>query len=83
MTFVIQAENRADVLARVVLLFHRLNIEIAALSVARRRESETMRIQVTIEAGQDACQRIEAHLYKVAQVRSVRTVTCRADSNQK
>ena len=39
-TFAIQAENRAEVLARVVLLFHRLNVEITALYIVRRRRSE-------------------------------------------
>src|ERR1700730_2260426 len=35
-TFVIQAENGADVLARVALLFHHLNVEIDALYMVRR-----------------------------------------------
>jgi acetolactate synthase small subunit len=70
--FVIQAENRADVLARVVLLFHRLNIEITALYLVRRRASATMRMIVTVAADRERAMRMEAHLYKVVQVKSVR-----------
>src|SRR6266853_3498350 len=71
-TFVIQAENRGDVLARVVILFHRLNVEIAALYLVRRRASETMRISVTVEADRERAKRMEAHLYKVVSVISVK-----------
>jgi acetolactate synthase small subunit len=71
--FVIKAENRPDVLARVVALFHRLNVEIDALYMVRRRSSETIRIRLTIEANEERCRRIEAHLYKVVQVTSVKT----------
>ena len=39
MTFVIEAENRAEVLARVVQLFQDLKVEIEALYMARRRDS--------------------------------------------
>ena len=72
-TFVIQAENRADVLARIVLLFHRLNVEVEALYMVRRRGSETLRIQVTIEANEEGRRRMEANLYKVVDVSSVKT----------
>jgi hypothetical protein len=34
-TFVVQAENRADVLARIALLFHHLNVEIHAFAMVR------------------------------------------------
>jgi acetolactate synthase small subunit len=77
--FVIQAENRGDVLARVVLLFHRLNIEITALYLVRRRASATMRMTVTVEADRDRAVRLEAHLYKVVQVKSVRLESAGAE----
>jgi acetolactate synthase regulatory subunit len=69
--FVIQAESRADVLARIVLLFHRLNVDVYAVSMARRRKSETMRLRVTVEVESEHALRLEAHLYKVVEVRSV------------
>jgi acetolactate synthase small subunit len=71
-TFVIQAENRADVLPRVVMLFHRLNVEVAALYFVQRQGSETMRLSVTVEADRERAMRMEAHLYKIAYVVSVK-----------
>jgi acetolactate synthase small subunit len=68
---VIKAENRADVLARVVLLFHRLNVEIDALYMVRPRDSETMGMNVTIQLSRERSRRIEANLYKIASVTSV------------
>jgi acetolactate synthase-1/3 small subunit len=70
-TFVIEAENRADVLARIVMLFHRLNVEVEALYMVRRGGSETLRIHVTIEVNEEGCRRMEANLYKVVDVSSV------------
>ena len=71
-TFVIQAENRSDVLAGVVQLFHDLNVEVEALYMVRRRGSETLRIHVTIETNQKGRQHIEASLQKVLNVKSVK-----------
>ena len=42
-TFVIKAENRSDILATVVQLFHGLSVEVEALYMVRRRGSETLR----------------------------------------
>ncbi len=70
-TFLVHAEWSPDVLARVVTLFHRLNIEILALTMKRMPVKEGMTIRVTVKAESDRCERIEAHLYKVVQVRSV------------
>jgi acetolactate synthase regulatory subunit len=70
-TIAIEAEDRADLLARIVLLFHRLNVEIHALSMERKRASKTMRMNVTVEAERGHACRMEAHLYKVVQVRAV------------
>jgi acetolactate synthase small subunit len=69
-TFVVTAENRADLLARLVLLFHRLSVEIHGLSMTRKRDSATIRLHVKVEV--EHARRIEAHLYKVVEVRSVR-----------
>lgn len=72
-TFEIQAEDCPDVLPRVVMLFHRLNIEIQALYMVRRAASRTTRLNVTIEADPTTYSRLEATLYKIVQVRSVST----------
>jgi acetolactate synthase small subunit len=71
-TFIVEAENRPDLLARLVLLFHRLNVEIHGLRMMRRRDSPTMRLGVTVEVEVERARRIEAHLYKVVEVGSVR-----------
>jgi acetolactate synthase small subunit len=70
-TFIIKAENQADVLARVVEHFRDLNLEIEAIYMVRRRGSETMRINVTIEANLKVGDRVEANLCELANVRSV------------
>jgi acetolactate synthase small subunit len=70
-TFAIQAENRADVLARIALLFHRLNVEIHTLSMVRKRGWKTMQMRVVVEAEMGHAHRLKAHLSKVVQVRSV------------
>jgi acetolactate synthase small subunit len=72
-TFVIRAENRGDVFPRIVMLFHRLSVEIAALYFVRRSASESMRISVTVEADRERATRMQAHLYKIAYVMSVET----------
>jgi hypothetical protein len=46
-TLVVRAENRSHVLARVVLLFHRLNVEIEALCMVRRPGAGTIRFDIT------------------------------------
>lgn len=71
-TFVITAQNRADVLARVVLLFHRLNVEIEWMHLARRRGTEMMRLSIRVTAESEHAYRLEAQLYKMVQVSSVR-----------
>ena len=70
-SFVIQAENRADVLARIALLFHRLNVEIHAVAMLRKRGSKTMQMRVVVEAETDHAYRLKAHLCKVVEIRSV------------
>jgi hypothetical protein len=71
-TLLIRAENQADVLAGIVLLFQRLNVEIDALYIVRRRRSKTMQINVTIEADRQVCGLVEAKLCELANVRSAK-----------
>jgi hypothetical protein len=71
-TFSIAAEHQADLLARLVLLFHRLNVGIHGLSMVRKRDSATMHLGVTVDVEEGHGRRLEAHLYKLIHVRSVR-----------
>jgi acetolactate synthase small subunit len=73
MRFVIEADNRGDVPARVVILFHRLNVEIDGLHLVREHDAESMRMTVTVRAEREHARRLEAQLYKVVSVRSVVT----------
>jgi hypothetical protein len=54
------------------MLFDRLNVEIEALHMVRRRESESLRVRVTIRADPEHSRRMEANLYKVVSVTSVK-----------
>jgi acetolactate synthase small subunit len=78
-TFVIKAENRADLLARIVLLFHRLNVEIHGLSMERKRVSNAMSMNVKVEVEREHARRLEAQLYKVVEVREVESLRAGAE----
>jgi acetolactate synthase small subunit len=69
--FAILAENHPDVLARVVMLFHRLNIEIRVVSIDRTQGSPTTRLRVTVEGREEQADRLQAQLRKIVQVHSV------------
>jgi acetolactate synthase small subunit len=73
MTFTIRAGNSGDVLARVVMLFHRLNIEIAAVEMRRRARTSRMSLKISVLADTDDISRLETQLYKVVHVSSVET----------
>lgn len=71
-TFVVTAENHPDVLARAVLLLHRLAIPISALTMIRPEQS-CRRIHMTIHLTVDPARapRIAANLSKIVHVLSV------------
>ena len=74
-TFEIRAENRAEVLPRVVMLLHRLHLEIVALYLVRRPNARTLHLDVTLDADERLWRRAEASLSKIVEVREVRTIT--------
>ena len=71
-TFVVTAENHPDVLARAVLLLHRLAIPIRALTMIQPERS-SRRIHMTIHLKIDPAHapRIAASLSKIVHVLSV------------
>jgi acetolactate synthase small subunit len=71
-TFDVSAENHADVLARIVMLFHRLAVPIHGLTMKRPKEWRRMSLTIEVEADADRAERIRAHLLKIAQVVSVK-----------
>jgi acetolactate synthase small subunit len=80
LTFVISAENHPDLLARTVLLFHRLAVPIHGLIMQRPEEAPHMRITVHVLAEPDQSDRIAAQLAKLVHVIWVETRRARRQS---
>jgi len=74
-TFDISAENHPDVLARIVLLLHRLAVHIRGLTTKRPKRSRTMHITVEVAARGDQTDRIAASLLTLVCVVSVKKRT--------
>jgi acetolactate synthase small subunit len=72
-TFVIYAENHPDLLARTVLLLHRLAIPIVGLVMQRAEHSPRMRMTLDVLAPADQSERIAENLAKVVHVDWVQT----------
>jgi acetolactate synthase small subunit len=68
LTFVISAENHPDLLARTVMVLHRLAIPIDALLMERTESSRRMRITVEVLANPDQSERIAENLPKIIHV---------------
>lgn len=73
LTFVVSAENHPDLLARTVLLFHRLAIPVHGLIMQRPEGSPRMRITLHVLAHPDQSERIAANLGKLVYVVWVET----------
>ena len=74
-TFVVHARRTPELLGRVVLLFHRLAVEIDGLKLERTGGGGTFRITIEIDGYVEKSCRIEASLYKLVDVLSVKTIT--------
>lgn len=70
-TFVVTAENHPDVLARAVLLLHRLAVPIRALTMIRPERSARMHMTIHVKADPARAPRIAASLLKIVHVLSV------------
>ena len=69
------AVNHPDVLARIVMLLHRLAIDIRGLTMRRPAQWRRMNLTIEIELRLGDLDRIKSNLFKVMQVVSV---TCRS-----
>lgn len=74
-TFLIQSQDRADILLPVVALFDELQIEIEAMWMIRAKRTRNERISVTVETDREGARKIMEYLLKVAGVLSVKTQT--------
>jgi len=72
--FVVAARNKPDVLARVVLLFHRAAVEIESIRMPARRKRSELQITIGVNGLQAQSQRLSAILEKVVDVVSVEMI---------
>jgi acetolactate synthase small subunit len=72
--FVIAAENKPDVLVRVVMLFHRAAVDIEAIRMPARRKRSELQITIYVNGQQAQSQRMAAILAKVVDVVSVEMI---------
>jgi acetolactate synthase I/III small subunit len=67
-TFVIYARKTPEVLARIVLLFHRRAIEIERLTAGHAGRPGVLLIEATLACADDGARLIEANLHKLVDV---------------
>jgi len=73
--FVVTARNKPDVLARVVMLFHRAAVDIEAIRMPARCKRGELRIAITLDGKHPNAHRMAAILEKVVDVLSVETIS--------
>jgi acetolactate synthase small subunit len=73
--FVVAAENKPDVLARVVMLFHRSAVEIESIQMPARRKRNELQITITLDGKHPNAHRMAAILEKVLDVLSVEIIS--------
>jgi len=69
--FVVVARNKPDVLARVVLLFHRAAVDIEAIRMPARHKRSELQITICVNGQQVKSRRMAAILEKLVDVVSV------------
>jgi acetolactate synthase small subunit len=74
-TFLIQSQDRADILLPVVALLDELKIEIEGMWMIRAKRTRNERISVTVDTDREGARKIVEYLLKVAGVLSVKTQT--------
>jgi len=70
-TFHVVAENHPDVLARIVMLLHRLNLNIQGIAMQRPKQRRRMTLTLDIELLSGEADRVTSNLLKVVRVKSV------------
>jgi acetolactate synthase small subunit len=72
--FVVVARNKPDVLARVVLLFHRAAVDIEAIRMPARGQGSELKITITLDGKHPNAHRMAAILEKLVDVLSVEVI---------
>jgi acetolactate synthase small subunit len=75
-TFLVAAQNTRDILARVIMLFHRRAIPIYSLTMLSG-ENVTLKMKITAGVEESRSLRIVADLYKLVDVRLINVITAR------
>lgn len=70
-TFIVYTENKSDILARIVLLFHRRAVRIFSLHMEPAERASLLRIEITAEVESERSVRLAGDLYKLVDVLSV------------
>lgn len=73
-TILVTAEDKRDVLARVVMLFHRRAIVILSFSMTPADLSGVLRMTITMDADESRAKRIVADLCHLVNILSVETI---------
>jgi acetolactate synthase small subunit len=73
--FVIATRNRADVLSRVVMLFHRSAVDIEAIRMTSRGKRANLKITIVVDGDSPNSHRMPAVLDKAVDVLFVETIT--------
>ena len=77
-TFAIYVEDQPGVLNRVASLFRRRGFNIHSLAVGVSEVAGVSRMTAVVETDAAGAQRVQAHLYKLVNVRRVEDITARA-----
>ena len=77
LTIDLHLNEKAHVLARVVMLFHRLALEIEELHMSRSATAGILQIRICVNADPSQYARIQANLYKLVEVLSVENASSR------
>jgi acetolactate synthase small subunit len=70
----IAAQNQSDVLARVVMLFHRAAVDIEAIRMPARGQGSELKITITLDRKNPNAHRMAAILEKLVDVVSVEMI---------
>ncbi len=73
-TLLVEAEDKPDVLARVVMLLHRRSIIVLSFSMRPSEHLGAVHMAITVQVDQTQAERAVANLYKLVNIISVETV---------
>jgi acetolactate synthase small subunit len=79
--FVVVARNKPDVLARVVLLFHRAAVDIEAIRMPARGRGSELKITITLARKNPNAHRRAAILEKLVDVLSIEMISRKQSSD--